>query len=133
MSHESSNLIRDLGEQGIGVFARESLANGFLSGTVTRDTVFADNNLNKRYDRDEIVERVDYIENLSYLIRDIVKNMPQAALRWVLDNPHVLLVLSGAKNPAELQDAVAASSLQPFTETEHILANKIHSRDFQAA
>ena len=133
MNRESSTLIRDLGKQGIGVFARESLANGFLSGTITRDTIFDNNNLNKRYDRNEINERVDYIENLSYLIRDDVKNMPQAALRWVLDNPDVSLVLSGAKNPTELQDAVAASNLQSFTDQEHKQAIEIHPRDFQAA
>ena len=133
MNRESSNLIHDLGGQGIGIFARESLANGFLSGTITRDTVFANNNLNKRYDRNEINERVDYIENLSYLIRDPVKNMPQAALRWVLDNTNVSLVLSGAKNSAELKDAIAASDHSPFTDAEHKQANKIHPRDFQAA
>ena len=111
---------------------RES-SNGFLSGTVTRDTVFANNNLNKRYDRDEVNERVDYIGKLSYLIRDKVKNMAQAALRWVLDNPPVSLVLSGVKNANELQEAVVASSLQPFSEADHKRANEIHPHDFQAA
>ncbi|MDA0708900.1 MAG: aldo/keto reductase, partial [bacterium] len=45
MNRESARLIGDLGEQGIGIFARESLANGFLSGTLTRDVQFAANNL----------------------------------------------------------------------------------------
>jgi aryl-alcohol dehydrogenase-like predicted oxidoreductase len=133
MNRESSSLIHDLGEQGIGIFARESLANGFLSGAITRDTVFADNNLNKRYDREEITARVDYIENLSFLIRDSVKNMPQAALRWVLDNPHISLVLSGAMNPAELQDAIEASNIPRFTDSEHQRTQKLHTQDFQAA
>ena len=133
MNRESAALIHDLGEKGIGIFARESLANGFLSGMVTRDTQFENNNLNKRYSREEIADRVAYIENLSFLLRDRVKNMPQAALRWVLDNPCVSLVLSGAKNPTELSDAIAASALPSFTQEEHQRIKELHTRDFQAA
>ncbi|MGA1199214.1 MAG: aldo/keto reductase [Candidatus Latescibacterota bacterium] len=133
MNRESTTLIHDLGTQGIGIFARESLANGFLSGTITRNTQFESNNLNKRYSSEEIGERVDYVEALSFLIRNDVKTMPQAALRWVLDNPSVSLVLSGAKNPQELQDAIAASASSPFTENEHHQTQKLHTKDFQAA
>lgn len=133
MNRESTSLIRDLGEQGIGIFARESLANGFLSGTITHDTQFESNNLNKRYSIEEIAERVDYVDSLSFLIRNDIQTMPQAALRWVLDNPHVSLVLSGAKNPSELKDAIAASTSSSFTENEHQRAQELHTRDFQAA
>lgn len=133
MNRESKSLIEDLGTQGIGIFARESLANGFLSGTITRQTQFESNNLNKRYSQEEIGERVDYVEALSYLIRNDISTMPQAALRWVLDNPHVSLVLSGAKNTRELQDAINASTSAPFTDTEHQRAQKLHTKDYSAA
>lgn len=133
MNRESTTLIHDLGTQGIGIFARESLANGFLSGTITRNTQFESNNLNKRYSSEEIGERVDYVEALSFLIRNDIKTMPQAALRWVLDNPSVSLVLSGAKNPQELQDAITASASSPFTQSEHQHTQTLHTKDFQAA
>jgi len=133
MNRESSDLIHDLGQQGIGIFARESLANGFLSGTITRDTQFESNNLNKRYSPEEISERVAYVESLNFLIRNDITTMPQAALRWVIDNPNVSLVLSGAKNPTELQDAIAASQCSPFTQEEHQRTVALHTRDFQAA
>jgi aryl-alcohol dehydrogenase-like predicted oxidoreductase len=133
MNRESTTLIHDLGTQGIGIFARESLANGFLSGAITRNTQFESNNLNKRYSSEEIGERVDYVEALSFLIRNDIKTMPQAALRWVLDNPSVSLVLSGAKNPQELQDAIAASASSPFTQSEHQHTQTLHTKDFQAA
>ncbi|MBT4138880.1 MAG: hypothetical protein HOE48_13255 [Candidatus Latescibacteria bacterium] len=133
MNRESTSLIEDLGTQGIGIFARESLANGFLSGTITRQTQFESNNLNKRYSQEEIGERVDYVEALSYLIRDDISTMPQAALRWVLDNANVSLVLSGAKNTGELQDAINASTCSPFTEVEHQRAQDLHKKDYPAA
>lgn len=134
MNRESAQLIADIGgKDGAGVVARESLANGFLSGAVTRDTVFPENNLNSRYTREEIAERVDYVDQYRYLLRDEVKTMPQAALRWVLDNPHVSLVLTGARNQAELADCAAASDAPGFSAGELAKADALHTTDYSAA
>jgi aryl-alcohol dehydrogenase-like predicted oxidoreductase len=133
MNREAAALIRDLGAQGVGLFAREALANGFLSGTVTRETAFPEGHLNARYSREEIGRRVAYVEALSFLVRGPVCNMPQAAMRWVLANPQVSLVLSGAKNAAELADAVAAAEAPGYTAEELARADAVHTRDFQAA
>ena len=40
LNRESTELIDDLGSAGIGVGARESLVNGFLSGSLRRDSTF---------------------------------------------------------------------------------------------
>ncbi len=134
LNRESAPLIADIGgEGGVGVVAREALANGFLSGTVTRDTVFPPNNLNSRYRRDEVAERVDYVDQYRYLVRGDVRSMPQAALRWVLDHPHVSTVLTGARNQAELADCVAASDAAGFTAAELRKAEALHSGDYSAA
>lgn len=133
LNREAESLIRDLGEEGIGVMARESLANGFLSGGVTRDTVFPPNTVNARYSREEIAERVAQVERLSFLVRGDISSLPQAAMRWVLDDPHVSLVLTGAKNPREVRDCAAASIAAPYTPEEMARARELHTRDFAAA
>ena len=133
MNRQASSLIAELGEDGVGVVARESLANGFLSGSVTRDTVFEPGHLNARYPRAEVEARVDYADRLGVLVRDDVETLPQAAFRWVLDNPDVSLVLSGASTVAHLNDALAASDAAPFSADEHAQATALHTRDFQAA
>lgn len=133
MNRESTALISDLADVGIGVVARESLANGFLSGTVTRETSFGSNNINARYPPEEIEERIKYLESIRFLVRGDVATLPQAATRWVLDHPGVSTVLSGAKNPAELRDWIAGSAAAPFTADEHTRAVEVHRRDFQAA
>jgi len=133
MNRQSAHLIADLGKQGVGIVARESLANGFLSGTITKDTVFESGHLNARYPRDEIAARVDYAETLSFLVRDEVATLPQAAFRWVLENPSVSLVLSGASNAAQLIECAAVSDLEPYTEAELRRADTVHERDVQAA
>jgi len=133
MNRESSALIRDLGEQSVGIVARESLANGFLSGTINKDTIFPDSHLNSRYSREEIADRVDYVEALSFLLRGPIVTVPQAAYRWVLDNPDVSLVLSGASNVDQLIEVTAVSDVDGYTEDELRRTHEIHERDFQAA
>ncbi|MFN2464348.1 MAG: aldo/keto reductase [Candidatus Dormibacteria bacterium] len=133
LNRESVGLIAELGNQGIGVVARESLANGFLSGKITRDTVFAPNNLNGRYTREEVAERVEEIERLSFLVRPPVASMPQAALRWVLDNPGVSTVLAGSRNGDEILDCAAVSDLPAYTGNDMARARAAHARDFSAA
>ena len=133
MNRQSADLIADLGAQGIGVVARESLANGFLSGTINKDTVFPDGHLNARYPREEIEARVDYVDSLSFLMRDEVETVPQAAFRWVLENLDVSLVLSGASNADQLTECAAVSDMPAYSDEELARADEIHVRDFQAA
>ena len=134
MNREAAALIADLAEQGVGIVAREVIANGFLSGSITADTVFPEGTLNARYPRAEIAERAAYADALTgQLVRGDVRTLPQAAFRWVLDNPHVTLALSGAKNETELMDAVDAADAAPYTSDEHARTDNLHTRDFQAA
>ena len=133
LNRETAELIADLGSEGVGVVARESLANGFLSGQVQRDTVFPAGTLNARYSRKEVVERVERVEALSFLVRAPIQSMPQAALRWVLDDAHVALVLTGAKTPLEVRDGAAAASAPAYSSEELARAAALHTGDFSAA
>lgn len=133
MNREARKFIHAMADDEIGIVARESLANGFLSGTITRDTVFEPGHLNARYSREEINARVDYLEQLEFLIRPPISSLPQAAFRWVLDDPHVSLVLSGAANPEQLRDGAAVADLPGFSVDELREADEIHTHDFQAA
>ena len=133
LNREAKNLIDFLGEENVGIVARESLANGFLSGTVTRDARFPLSHLNARYSRDEIIERVEQVQRLSFLVRDEIKTMPEAALRWVLDHTEISLVLSGAKNPGEILECASAADAIGYSAEEMRKADSIHQKDFQAA
>jgi aryl-alcohol dehydrogenase-like predicted oxidoreductase len=54
-------------------------------------------------------------------------------MRWVLDNPHISLVLTGAKDPREVRDCASASDTHPYTAEELARAEAQHSKDFAAA
>jgi aryl-alcohol dehydrogenase-like predicted oxidoreductase len=133
LNREATTLIHDLGQEKIGIVARESLANGFLSGAITNDTQFPPDHLNARYSREEIAERVEQVQRLSFLVRGDIKSVPQAAMRWVLDNPQVSLVLSGAKNQKEISECAAAAEARPYSNEEMQRADAVHQKDFQAA
>lgn len=133
LNREAKNLIQFLGKHDVGIVARESLANGFLSGAITRDTRFSSDHLNARYSRNEIVERVEQVERLSFLVRDEIKSMPQAAMRWVLEHTEISLVLSGAKNPEEIMECASAADTIGYTPDEMRRADSVHQKDFQAA
>ena len=89
--------------------------------------------MNARYSRDEIVERVNQVNDFSFLLRDDITNMPQAAMKWVLDQKGISTVLSGAKNIEELKGAVSASSGKSFTQEELEKAKEILKKNFKAA
>ncbi|WP_117881583.1 aldo/keto reductase [Aureibaculum luteum] len=134
MNREAQQLVNTLSKElNIGVFARECLANGFLSGTITKNTVFEKNTLNARYSKTALADRVDQVEAFKFLIRDDITNMPQAALKWVLDQEGISTVLSGAKNSYELEGAVSASTAKSFTADELKLAKTLLKKDFEAA
>jgi len=133
-NREARPLIETAAAWNCGVVARECLANGFLSGSITRDTVFPEGSLNARYSREEIGERVGYAEALKKeMVADDSTTLPQATYRWILDQRGVSLALSGAKHPDELTDPVAATELERLTPTvlEHVEA--LHEKDFGAA
>src|SRR5690606_17612652 len=110
--------IHDLKQLNIGVFARECMANGFLSGMFTETTKFPLNSLNARYSQEELKDRIQQVEAFSFLKRNETISMPQAAQRWILDQPGVSTVLSGAKNITELKEAVAGSETKPYSIKE---------------
>jgi aryl-alcohol dehydrogenase-like predicted oxidoreductase len=127
-------ILAELGRLGVGIVARESLANGFLAGVFTKETVFPTGTLNSRYSREEIVERVALADRYkAVLVRRDVRSLAAAAIRWVLDNPNVSLVLSGSRKLEEILDCAAASDAAPYSAGELGQARALHTRDFSPA
>lgn len=117
-----------------GVVARECLANGFLSGAVTADTVFPAGSLNARYSREEVAERAGYAGELASLFgEEGVTNLVEGTYRWILDQAGVTLALSGAKTTSELDAPVRGSACPSFTPALLEKAETQHPKDFGAA
>ncbi|MDX6282989.1 MAG: hypothetical protein QOH03_4060 [Kribbellaceae bacterium] len=116
-------------QAGVGIIARVPLASGLLSGKYDENTTFgADDHRNynrkgEAFDVGETFSGVDFatgLEAVKRLIPLVSKDatMAQFALRWILDQPGVSVVIPGARNPQQVAGNIAAATLAPLTEGE---------------
>ncbi len=105
-------------KRGVGLLAREPLANGFLSGKYAPDTVFPEGDIRAALPREYIAAMTETADALSFLTGGGTRTLAQAALRFVLDDPGVSCVVAGAKTPAQVTENVGAASVPPITLAE---------------
>ncbi|MFI6680753.1 aldo/keto reductase [Kribbella sp. NPDC050470] len=113
-------------EAGVGIIARVPLASGLLSGKYDENTVFgADdhrtyNRHGEAFDVGETFSGVDFGTGLE-AVRRLMPWLPagttmaQFALRWILDQPGVTVVIPGARNPTQAAANLTAATLPPLT------------------
>jgi aryl-alcohol dehydrogenase-like predicted oxidoreductase len=115
---------------GVGIIARVPLASGLLSGRYTAATVFgADDHRNynrhgEAFDVGETFSGVDYATGLEAVerLRPLVPehaSLAQFALRWIVDQPGVSVVIPGARNADQARANAAAAALAPLGQDTH--------------
>jgi aryl-alcohol dehydrogenase-like predicted oxidoreductase len=117
-------------DAGVAIIARVPLASGLLSGRYTPDTTFAPDdhrNYNRHgeaFDVGETFAGVPYeiglqaVDRLRPLVPDGA-TMAQFALRWIVDQPQVSVVIPGARSPEQAAGNAAAAALAPLGERVH--------------
>src|ERR1043165_4353561 len=124
-------------EAGVGIIARVPLASGLLSGKFRADTAFAADdhrNFNRHgeaFDVGETFSGVDYATGLAAVerIRELLpEGVPMArfALRWILDQPGVGVVIPGARNPEQAAANAAAATDAPLSAETHEAVRAIY-------
>jgi aryl-alcohol dehydrogenase-like predicted oxidoreductase len=121
-------------EAGVGIIARVPLASGMLSGRYDANTTFAADdhrNYNRHgeaFDVGETFSGVDFQVALEAVarLRPLVPagaTMAQFAIRWIIDQPAVSVVIPGARNPEQARANAAAAELAPLSpETREMIA-----------
>ncbi len=113
----SAELHRLAGEiivSGAGVLARSTLAHGLLSGNWTRGHVFsADDHRAQRWTREELDRRLEQLQFFRFLVKNDVKTMTAAGVRFVLSNPIVSSAVLGPRSVAQLEDIVRHVGMGP--------------------
>ena len=114
-------------ERGVGILARVPLASGLLSGKMSADRAFSEDdhrNFNRdgeAFDRGETFSGVDFetgleaVEELKVLVPE-GNTLAQFALRWILMHPAVSCAIPGGKNPSQVEDNVAAVEIPPLDD-----------------
>jgi len=114
----------------VGVIVRVPLASGLLTGKLSRDTEFPENdhrNFNiegEAFDRGEtfaglpVDEGFDAVDDLREHVPERM-TMAQMALRWILDHDAVSTVIPGSTDPDHVQDNAAVSEMDPLSNQVH--------------
>lgn len=130
---------REAQRRNVAIVARVPLASGLLSGKMTRDTKFAEddhrnfNRYGQSFDRGETFSGVDYetgldaVEELRALVPEGA-TMAQLALRWILMFDAVSAVIPGAKRPSQAEDNARASDLPPLTPEQMKAVENVYDR-----
>ncbi len=112
-------------EAGVGILARVPLASGLLTGRYDESTTFGEDdhrNYNRQgaaFDVGETFAGVPYEVGVE-AAREVARFTPegattaQLALRWIIDQPGVSMVIPGASRPEQARNNAAAAELAPL-------------------
>ena len=118
---------REAQAKNVGVLARVPLASGLLTGKMSLESSFGDNDHRQynrhgeAFDRGETFSGVDFeaglaaVEELRALVPGGV-TMTQFALRWILMFDAVTCAIPGGKNPEQVSGNTAAADLPPLPD-----------------
>jgi aryl-alcohol dehydrogenase-like predicted oxidoreductase len=112
-------------KKNVGVIVRVALDEGGLSGSLSPETKFPKGDWRVHYFSGErLKETCDRAGQFGFLIRDPVRTLAQAALKFSLSEEAVSSVVVGMRSISHLKDNVAVSELEDFSpqELEHAYA-----------
>ncbi|HEY7968044.1 MAG TPA: aldo/keto reductase [Solirubrobacteraceae bacterium] len=124
---------------GVAIIARVPLASGLLSGRYDEQTAFAAddhrtfNRHGESFDVGETFSGVPYevglqaVRELAGLVTPGVA-MAGFALRWIIDQPGVSVVIPGARNAAQARSNAAAADLEPLRPEQLDGVREIYER-----
>jgi len=128
LRHRPAELFfREAAAKDVGIIVRVPLASGVLTGKMSADTTFAEDDhrtFNREGDAFDVGETfsgvpfevaLEAMEQLRSLVPEGA-TPAQFALRWILDHPAVSTVIPGGKNPGQVADNAAASDLAHLPE-----------------
>jgi len=124
---------------GVAVIARVPLASGLLSGRYDETTAFAAddhrtyNRTGEAFDIGETFAGVPYDVGLA-AVRELRAFVPEGvpmarfALRWIIDQPGVSVVIPGARNAEQVHGNAAASDIAPLTDEQLAGVRDVYDR-----
>ena len=117
-------------ENEVGIIVRLPLASGVLSGKMNKDHKFAEGD-HRNYNKDgaffsvgetfsgvPFEMAVDFAEKLKPLAPEGM-SLAQMAMRWILDQPAVSTVITGASKPEQVKENASVSDLPALSEELH--------------
>jgi aryl-alcohol dehydrogenase-like predicted oxidoreductase len=118
-------------EHGVGVIARVPTSSGLLDDTLTEETSFGPGDHRRHRPREWLVEGLEKIERIRFLCApDTGRTMAQAALRFILGQPQMTVVIPTITSQAELREYAGAAQVPDLTEDELARVADLYARNF---
>jgi aryl-alcohol dehydrogenase-like predicted oxidoreductase len=135
----SELFFREAERRRVGILARLPLSSGMLSGKLTSESHFADNDHRAFNRQGEAFDRGETFSGLNYEIglqaveelRPYVPagaTMAEMALRWILMFPAVTCAIPGAKRPEQVEENLLAADMPPLTPEAMSAIEGIYNR-----
>ena len=104
-------------DNGMGIMAYGSLAHGLLTGTMTPDTTFEEDDWRRSlmafgqpiFKGQNFLDNLKKVDTLKEMAADKGFSVAQLALSWVASEPTVSVALVGTRRPEEIQENAAAA------------------------
>jgi aryl-alcohol dehydrogenase-like predicted oxidoreductase len=108
---------------GVAVMGRLVFDEGSLTGKLTNEMKFPENDFRRRYFRgDRLAETVARVEKVRADLEGSGYTMPQAAIRFALAHPAMSCVIPGMRNVSQVEANLAAAETPPMP---HPLVEKL--------
>ena len=125
------DLMAAAGEHGVGVMARVPTSSGLLDDNLTPETTFGPGDHRRHRPHEWLVEGLAKIDRIRFLcVPDAGRTMAQAALRFILAQPQMTVVIPTITNEAELREYAGAADVPDLTDAELALVGELYDRNF---
>jgi aryl-alcohol dehydrogenase-like predicted oxidoreductase len=108
--------------QGVAIIAREPLANGFLTGKYTKDSIFPVGDIRHQWPSKYQTQLLNQVQDYLKTISTSPFSPTQNALRFVLAQPAVAVTIPGCKTASQAEENCKSSDLsfsQPSTASQN--------------
>lgn len=120
--HAERDILPYCRARGIAFIARTPLAQGKLSGRMTKEQKFDADDIRSKWleggGRKSFERDVDTVDRLKPIAENHDLTMAELAMKFVVTHPVVSTTIPGTRNRTQLEDNVAAGLLSPLTRDE---------------
>jgi aryl-alcohol dehydrogenase-like predicted oxidoreductase len=125
------DLMAAAAEHGVGVMARVPTSSGLLDDNLSPETTFGPGDHRRHRPHEWLVQGLQKIERLRFLCETgSGRTMAQAALRFILAQPQMAVVIPTITNEGELREYAGAGSVPDLTGAELARLGELYERNF---
>ncbi len=118
-------------EHGVGLMARVPTSSGLLDDNLTPETTFGQGDHRRHRPREWLVDGLQKIDRIRFLCEPGTgRTMAQAALRFILAQPQMAVVIPTITNEAELREYAGAAQVPELSEDELAHLAELYERNF---